>query len=244
MAQRKRFSPVTPIAISPEDCTPDIKKRIVSDLPFLEDLSETEILDVMPLFREQGFVPGETIAPEQLCVVGAGLVKIIRSDYDGREIVLDFLRTGEFFGLAVGSAAEDRAQAHTAACVFAVNGDAVRRLFLQYPSVTAHMLASTAERVNELHRRLQFLSGADVSSRVIETLSRLAEKTGSATADGTLLQLPLSREDLGSLSGATTESVSRVVSELSRNGYLKTGRRWFTLRPKFADLLDRDHSSR
>jgi len=39
VAQRKRFSPVTPIAISPEDCTPDIKKRIVSDVPFLEDLS-------------------------------------------------------------------------------------------------------------------------------------------------------------------------------------------------------------
>lgn len=266
MAARKRWSPITPIAISTEDCTPDIKERIIADLPFLRDLTPAEVREIQPLFREAGYKPGEQVfggqdrtgyvrtdhvrgsttpgglhPSRELFVLGAGLIKVIRGDYDGREVVLDFLVTGEFFGSAVGIGAEERAEAHTATCVFYLDDRSVNRLFTRHPSVPARILDDTAERIGDLHRRLHLLSGADVPTRIAATLQRLAEKTGKRTSEGILLQTPLSREELASLSGTTTESASRVVSDLKRRGCIIAGRRWFTLTEKFSDLIDPDH---
>lgn len=247
MNRRKRDTPLTPVVITTEECTLDMKQRIIAALPLLQDLSSGELQDVHPVFRELGFAAGEHVNAAQLgasgtpgerglYVVGAGLVKLLRTDYEGREVVLDFLVTGEIFGSAVGAAEGDLTVAHTAACVFFVDESPLQDLFRRHPEVASRLIELTALRVQHLHERLHLLSGAPARSRVVAALQRLGEKLGKATRDGLLLEIPLSRDDLASLCGTTPETASRVVSALQREGHLKTGRRWITLAETFRQI--------
>lgn len=62
----------------------------------------------------------------------------------------------------------------------------------------------------------------------------LADKLGEKRDESILLQLPLTREDLASMTGTTTESVSRTLSKWRRAGLIETGRRWTSLKDRDA----------
>lgn len=239
MKERKRNTPLTPVVITTEQCTIDMKQQIIAHLPFLHGLSEQQLSTVVPIFREIGFEAGEQIDTATnggLFVVGAGLIKLVRSDYDGRDVVLDLLVTGEVFGSMVGFTELDRAVAHTACCLFHVSDGTLKTLFRQFPDIAVHLLEMTSMRITLLHERLHLLTGATARARVIATLVRLADKVGTDTPDGVLLQVPFSREELASLSGTTPETASRIISSLQRDKHLKTGRRWITLATRFFEL--------
>jgi CRP/FNR family transcriptional regulator, nitrogen oxide reductase regulator len=246
MSEKRRETPLPPFAITTDECTFDMKRRIIAALPLLQDLSDEELRTVEPVFRELGFEAGERVLPARssdlhgLSVVGAGFVKLIRGDYEGRDVVLDFLVTGEPFGPAVGSGSADLAIAHTAVCVFHVDGGELESLFRRRPQIASRLIELTAARVADLHDRLHLLSGASARTRIVATLRRLASKVGRPTRDGVLLEIPLSREDLASICGTTPETASRVVSALQRAGQLKTGRRWFTLTETFPHISAAD----
>ncbi len=241
VSKNRRSTPLQEVRITPEDCTPDVKHRIIAGMSFLRDLSEDAVRRIEPAFHEHGFTAGERVHVDEdggrgLYVVGAGLVKLLRTDYEGREIVLDLLVTGEFFGSAAGGTSTDRAVAHTNSCVFHVPESRFDALLDQYPGIASHLFRLSSERVAMLHERLHELSGAPARSRVIETLHRLAAKVGTRNSDGILLQVPLTRDELASLSGTTTETTSRIVSAMKRDGHIKAGRRWITLTDTFFGL--------
>ena len=62
------------------------------------------------------------------------------------------------------------------------------------------------------------------------TLLRLARQTGQRTDEGVLLDLPLSRQDLGEMTGTTLYTVSRIVSSWEQQGFVQTGRERIVIR--------------
>lgn len=74
------------------------------------------------------------------------------------------------------------------------------------------------------------LSAAPVEQRLAATLLLISEKTGEPWQHGVLLRVPLSREDLASMTGAVTETVSRILSHRRRDGLIETGRRWVAIK--------------
>ncbi len=68
---QKRFTPLKPVVIRPEDCTPDLKRRIVAGLPFFAGLGADAIDSVMPYFRETGADAGSRIICEADVSAGA-----------------------------------------------------------------------------------------------------------------------------------------------------------------------------
>jgi CRP-like cAMP-binding protein len=45
-----------------------------------------------------------------------------------------------------------------------------------------------------------------------------------------LIQSPLSRDDLAEMTGTTTESASRVMSQFQREGLIESGRQWVVVK--------------
>jgi CRP-like cAMP-binding protein len=70
------------------------------------------------------------------------------------------------------------------------------------------------------------LSAHSVEHRIAFTLLKLADKFGERQDDGLLIQTPLSRDDLAEMTGTTTESASRAVSQFQKAGWIDTGRQW------------------
>jgi CRP-like cAMP-binding protein len=91
-------------------------------------------------------------------------------------------------------------------------------------------LRMVAQRFRDLQRRYKELATERVERRVARTLLRLTRQTGKRTAEGVLLDLPLSRQDLGELTGTTLYTVSRILSRWEQEGLIITGRERVTVR--------------
>jgi CRP-like cAMP-binding protein len=116
--------------------------------------------------------------------------------------------------------------AHAQSCVLGIDSADFQVILSRHPSVSLRLVGILAERLRLAHEQMEKLGGFSVEGRIAYTLLRLAKKFGEPRRSATLIQLPLSREDLGEMAGTTTESASRAVSRFSREGVIRTGRRW------------------
>ncbi|MFZ2749458.1 MAG: Crp/Fnr family transcriptional regulator, partial [Propioniciclava sp.] len=97
----------------------------------------------------------------------------------------------------------------------------------QHPEVALRVVDDVTALLAQARADVTAQSTATVAQRVATTLLRLAEKFGQDSSSGaTLIQLPLSRTDLAGMTGSTPESVSRVMSQLRKDGIIDSGRRW------------------
>lgn len=233
----RRHTPVELPEIHSEDCTPAHRLAALGAVPFFSGLSEAELAEVHRLFRTYGYQPGDTIysagdRAERLFVVAHGKVKLLRHTASGQDVLLGILGADEMFGslAALGDAEyPDEAEAHTSTCVLGIGARDFQSLLERYPAVALAVLTILAERLKESHETISQLSAMPVESRVAAALLKLAEKLGTPHEGGSLIQAPLSREDLAALTGSTTESVSRVMSKLRRDRIIDSGRRWVAI---------------
>lgn len=83
-----------------------------------------------------------------------------------------------------------------------------------------------AARRKRLERRLENQVFQRVPVRLAHLLLELAERFGEPLEGGTVVDIPLSQQDLGNLIGASREIVSLTLSEFRRRGAVSmVGRR-------------------
>ncbi len=233
----QRKTPLEPETIEPQMCTLDLRLQILRQLPFFKDLPDAAIPAISPLFREQGYEPGQTIffagdPATRLYVVAAGKVKVLRHALTGQEVVLDILLPGEFFGslpVLGEDVYPDTAQAHTTCCILTITGDDFRQILQRYPPVSLALLEVVSARLRDAQGVIHQLSAAPVESRVAATLLALGEKAGEQRGSELLIQLPLTRQDLADMTGATLETVSRVMSQFRKQKLVRSGRGWVAI---------------
>ncbi|HBY95773.1 MAG TPA: Crp/Fnr family transcriptional regulator [Chloroflexi bacterium] len=233
----RRSTPLETEDIAPQMCTVDLRLKILAKVPLFTGLSPEEVAEVNRLFQERGYLPSETIylagdPASRLYVVAAGKVKLLRHTVGGQDVLLDILTPSEFFGSlsALGDETySDTAQAHTGCCALGIAADDFQTVLRRYPSVTLQVLAIVAARLHAAHEVVRQLSAHPVESRVASTLLKLAQKLGEEREDAILIQVPLSRQDLAEMTGTTTETVSRVMSQFRKAGLIRSGRQWVAI---------------
>lgn len=237
MSARPR-PPVTASAVSTSGCTVQHRLKLLRALPFFGRLSLDDLALINGRFHSRDFQPRETIyfagdPADTLFVVAHGKVKLLRRTPSGQDVLLDIIGPGEMFGslAALGDPDyPDEAEALTTACVLTIGASDFQAILEHYPAVTVAVLGVVAGRLQEAHDAISQLSAMPVEVRVATALLKLAQKLGVSHEDGLLIQTPLSRQDLAAMTGATTESVSRVMSQFRRQGLIASGRGWVVLR--------------
>jgi CRP-like cAMP-binding protein len=233
----RRRSPVEPITVNPLQCTPIEVRRILAGAPFFRRLAAADVARIAAGFRQTHVAAGETIhragdPATRLCIVAAGMVKVARPTPDGQDVVTDILAPGEFFGslAQLGDAvyAED-VTAQTATCLLTISTEEFQSLLERYPPVALATLEFVALRLRGAHETIEQLSAYPVEQRVAATLLKLANRLGRSEGSATLIEMPLSRQDLADMTGATVETISRVMSDLRRAGIVESGRRWISI---------------
>lgn len=233
MAARKR-SPLEIKTTEVSQCTISERLKILRRVPFFQDLSSTEIEWVNSLFHEQDFKVDEAIylsaePAEKFFVVADGRVRLLRHSMTGRDILLDLLTSGEYFGAHSMQGKDvypDTAQAQTDCCILVIGRETFQQILKRYPSVSLKMIEIMARRLLSANERVHQLSVMAMEGRIASLLLMLGEKFGEQGEVGLLLQVPLSREDLAGMAGTTTETASRVMSQFQRDGLIKSGREW------------------
>lgn len=230
--------PSTSHAIDSGGCTIEHRLEVLRAVPFFRHLSLDELQPINDRFQSRAFAGQQAIytagtPAERLYVVAHGKVKLVRHTVRGQDVLLDIVGPGELFGslAALGDREyTDAAQAQSSACVLSIDSADFEMILERSASVALAVLKVVAGRLQEAHEAISQISTMPVEVRVAAALVKLAEKLGVESAEGVLIQSPLSRQDLAAMVGATVESVSRVMSEFRRQGLIAGGRGWVAVR--------------
>lgn len=233
-----RFTPLDQNHIEPHMCSLDLRLYILGQLPFFKNLSKDQILEINKKFVDRGYQSGDLIyaegsAAERLYVMADGSVKLIQTSPQGKEVLLDVLTTGDFFGGLFPTSNDiyrESAYAQTPVCVISIENSEFRKILQNYPQVALSVMDIISERLRDSQSFIRLISTATAEQRVAYTLVKLSEKLGEKSDVGLLIQLPLSREDIANMSALTTETVSRIISKFQKQTLIKTGRKWVAIR--------------
>lgn len=224
--------------MDPAVCSLDYRLKIIGRLPFFRHLPSEVIVEINRLFEDRD-VPAEQAIyfegdpGEHLYLVAMGKVKLLRHTGAGRDVLLDILRGGEYFGslaLLGGRGYTDTAVAQTDCCILQISSSNFEKILNHYPDVSLKVLQAVGQRLAESQEIVKQLSVYSAEQRIAAALIRLAKKMGEQKEEGMLIQLPFSRQDLAAMTGATVETVSRVMSRFADEGLVTTGRKWVELR--------------
>lgn len=201
----------------------------VQRVPLFSTLSGEELAHVASLIRHDHFEKGEALYREgdlldSLLIIHHGSAKAVRLTPDGREQILYLFSTGDFLGernLFGGHAATCTVEALEAVQVCAFTREAFRTLLYAYPGISVKVIEELETRIARLEDAMQTIGVRSVDGRVGALLLGFAQKYGSATPEGTLIHLPLSREGLANYLGIARETVSRKLGQLEAEGAIR-----------------------
>ncbi|REJ68053.1 MAG: Crp/Fnr family transcriptional regulator [Planctomycetota bacterium] len=169
---------------------------------------------------------------DAVLLLAQGRAKICSITGEGKQAILAFIDPGEVFGeLAVLSDAprEEYAEAIDDSTVVLIPRGEMQRLMEDYGHLALSVTKLIGFRRRTVERRLKSLLFRSNRERLCHLLLELAEQYGRPAAEGLLLDIRLSHQDLASVIGSTRETVTVVLGELQNEQKLKLGRRRITI---------------
>jgi CRP-like cAMP-binding protein len=153
--------------------------------------------------------------------VNTGIVKVHKRWGADKELILRFAKEGEIFGhraLGGNGTYAISATAVQAGIVSYVDMEFFEATLKVNADFTFNLLMFFAHDLRVSERKMRNLAHMPVKGRVAEALVMLKDQFG-LTKEG-FINIELSRQDLASYSGATYETVFRVINELIHEGLL------------------------
>jgi CRP-like cAMP-binding protein len=160
-------------------------------------------------------------------IIVEGRVRLTQLTPEGHQIIIRYLGPGEGMGIIVvlsNTTYPLSAEVVSDCTALRWDYEAAVHLMELFPGLALNGLRLVAGRFQELQSRYQELATERVERRVARTLLRLARQTGRRTEEGVLIDLPLSRQDLGEMTGTTLYTVSRILSNWEQQALIQTGR--------------------
>jgi CRP-like cAMP-binding protein len=155
-------------------------------------------------------------------------VKVTMLSGSGREVVLGFAGPGDLVGeLSVLQGWPRTATVTTLepTTAMAISGGAFVAFLDRYPRVMRVMLTTALQRLQEENRRQLEFAAQDTLGRIASRLVELCDRFGEDDADGVVIGLPISQEELSAWSASSREAVARALGTLRELGAIETDRR-------------------
>ena len=162
-------------------------------------------------------------------VLISGRAKLLQSNPAGQQVNLRTINEWQMFG-ALGAVRPNAVYPATAQALEPSTALAIESGFLHdalqtRPYLNVSLMQLMTGYIMEMQERYRELATERVECRIALTVLRLASQIGERTGDEkTLIELPLSRQDVAEASGTTVFTVSRVLADWERRGLVEAGR--------------------
>ena len=164
---------------------------------------------------------------DSIYLIQSGKVRVYLCSADGKEVDLDVLEPGDYFG----EMEIDRGPRSASVMAIEASQLAVIRQseFLQFvaddPDFAMQLILRLIMRTRGLQRDVKSLALLDVSHRVARLLLEMAtEENGKL-----IIKRKLSKRDIANRVGATREMASRVFKDLVSSGYIELENKRITI---------------
>lgn len=212
---------------------PEFEAAPEETLNAIAQMAESRSVRSRTVLVEQG-----SKAPGALIVLRGALKSVRRTEADDRSTAARKRHHGDFVLLDVlrapclhidaslldGAPAAASLVTLRASWVAVVDWAELRRALAGDTGFEASVLNHLAGRERAFVRRIDELALGPVDERVVHLLDGLARDFGTPVGGGRFIALPLRRQDLAAMVNATTETVSRLLARLEREGKARTTR--------------------
>ena len=210
---------------------------MTADLPFTDALGPEDSARLLRLGGRRRHAAGAALFRERepgdcVLVVLSGRVKLVTLTRDGHEVVLAVRDPGDLLGEMSALDGENRTATAIALEPVETRAIAVTDFiaFLESTPGAALALARLlCGRLRDADRKRREYVALDALGRVAARLVELAERFGSPAADGIVIEVRITQEDLAGWTGSSREAVIKALRKLRELGLVTTGRRSVTV---------------
>ena len=155
-------------------------------------------------------------------IVVKGSMRVIRTEIDGREILLYYVKAGEscimsFLGGMHNETSKIKAEVEEDAEILFLPVDKVSLFIKEYPQWLDYIFRLYHKRFEELLEIVNAIAFKKVDERLLNLLNKKAELTDNKT-------IAITHEQLANELGTARVVVSRLLKQLEDNGAVQLGR--------------------
>jgi CRP/FNR family cyclic AMP-dependent transcriptional regulator len=188
-----------------------------------------ELKAVARLFHKKKFKKGVVVFHEgqlgtAFYLISSGRVKISKLAEDGRELIFGIFGDGAIFGdvpVFDGGLYPATAATLVDTEVNYMSRDDFERLVIEYPQVALKIVRVLGKRLRQAHSFVMDIAMKSVPQRLSTLLLRLAKQYGRSEDGYTVIDLPLSRQEIADLIGVSRETATRELSKFGRSGIIR-----------------------
>ncbi|MGH9340707.1 MAG: Crp/Fnr family transcriptional regulator [Acidobacteriota bacterium] len=221
------------------------------DIDFLKgvalfrDLPNEDLASVSEMFREQKYKRNDIVFFEEdtgkyMYIVKEGRVKVSRLLPNGKEMILAFHESGEFFGemsMLDGGTTPATVTAVVPATILSMSNHEFSLLLETKPKVTRALFKMLCSRCREAWSQIEVLTFHNADARIRTALYHLCQRKGEQTDGGTRISIHLTHKELADIVGISRETATRVLSHLQSENVLFVDTRHFVV-PDPEELVD------
>jgi CRP/FNR family cyclic AMP-dependent transcriptional regulator len=201
-------------------------RTFLEGLPLFSGLGEASLLALVRAGKfvqvEKGqFIFFQSDPSEKVYIVRSGMVSIVLESPDGREMVINEMSPGDFFGEVGVLTRQPRstsAIARTEGVLLELPLQAFLSIIAAEPALARRILEMTANRLRSSSERESALAFLDAQARLARLLLQLEQQ---APEKG---YVTISQEELAQRTGQTRQTVAKALGRWRRAGWLITGR--------------------
>ena len=193
------------------------------------ELLEEELRQLASVVREQHYRKNTTLfhiddPGNALFILKSGMMKITIEDQNGREIILRMVYPTEFFGEM--ALLDDMPRSATVTTQEPCEALIIyRQHFLELidksPRILLNMTAVLSRRLRKMNELIRSLVFFDVYGKVARVLLTLVAEKGRVTAQGTVIDLRLTQQELAELAGMSRETMTRTLRDFQQAGVVR-----------------------
>jgi len=181
-----------------------------------DQVGAIELMGTAMPFARNAEIYGENEPADYLYKVVSGAVRTYKVLVDGRRQIGAFYLPGDIFGLESGAEHSCSAEAITDSRIVVIKRSAVVALAARDNQVAQEMWALTTRELQRMQAHvLVFIKSAQ--ERVASFLLEMADRVPGAS----VVELPMSRQDVADYLGLTIETVSRTLTQLERSSAIE-----------------------
>jgi len=211
----------------------DDQKNILKDVPEFNNYpgisNALSSIGIRKVFKEGDIILAEDTHIRSIPIVTRGSVRVMRTDNEGREILLYYIDTGEscimsFLGGIHHETSKVKAIADEPTEVLFIPVEKVNLLIRDYPQWLDYIFRLYHKRFEELLEVVNDVAFKKVDERLSSLLQLKSEHSGSRI-------LYVTHDQLAKECGTSRVVVSRLLKQMETQGMLKLSRNKISLNP-------------
>jgi len=173
---------------------------------------------------------------DETYLIMKGKVKVIITHTDGKEIILNILKSGDFFGEMAVFDQMPRSATIVAEedCEFLIiSQENIKDLIRRNPQIAFKLLSDMSRRVREADEQIGSLANLDAKGRVAQTLLKLSKEADMITDEGYQVFPRPPTKNIAAMSGTSHETVSLLLNELTQKRIIGLTKEYIIIYDRF-----------